>query len=364
MTSRDGSRRVHTPGRPRRRRIAPVGVQARLLIIVTVVGCASLGFEVSGASETRIAFLLLLTTVALVATWLAIQRLLIRPLKDMTDRCRALSVGERKDQSDRLPTEFHELEIELSNIEAILCDREVSLVDSAARARRQIEQQRFVWHTLEQAMTEQRLLAAPALHDDTIQVVTAIGYRLSALSRSSLPSPIALQLEDMATESRKAVERLRLLLFELTPAELAVEGLAVSIAQLVSVANAVHSETEFSCDLSMRDEPAAPIARQLFMAARELVANIRQHAKATTATVWLRQCGQGWQLRVSDNGIGFSGDPSLQLAPGHLGLAWIRFEVESRGGWLRTRSASGHGSEVEIWLPGDVTEADPLASQS
>jgi two-component system NarL family sensor kinase len=91
----------------------------------------------------------------------------------------------------------------------------------------------------------------------------------------------------------------------------------------------------------------------VFSAARELLANVVQHAEATEVVVRLFAADGYLDLVVEDDGRGFPPERMAeQLANGHIGLASQRVRIESAGGSMRVTSSPGDGTSVEIRVPG------------
>jgi signal transduction histidine kinase len=59
----------------------------------------------------------------------------------------------------------------------------------------------------------------------------------------------------------------------------------------------------------------------------------------------------GFELVVSDDGVGFVVDDALRVRTGHLGLPALRERVEIAGGSLRVDSVPGTGAKIEVWVP-------------
>ena len=79
----------------------------------------------------------------------------------------------------------------------------------------------------------------------------------------------------------------------------------------------------------------------LFRIAQEALANVREHAQATTVTVTLLERDGGFAMRVTDDGCGF--EPGL-TAPGTAGAGFASMRSRSglSGGSLRV----GHGGRA------------------
>jgi two-component system NarL family sensor kinase len=94
-----------------------------------------------------------------------------------------------------------------------------------------------------------------------------------------------------------------------------------------------------------------PQEQLLYSAARELLANVVQHAEATEVEVALTAAGGELRLVVADDGRGFPSDrPAEALADGHVGLASQRVRIEAVGGTLDITSDGG-GTRAEIRMP-------------
>jgi signal transduction histidine kinase len=94
------------------------------------------------------------------------------------------------------------------------------------------------------------------------------------------------------------------------------------------------------------------MAGDLFRIAQEAVVNAGRHAHADRVEISLRRIARGQvELRVADNGRGFSEDNGLTPPePGHLGLASMRERAELMDGTLEIES-SERGTRVLVLAP-------------
>ncbi|HWL90973.1 MAG TPA: PAS domain-containing protein [Actinomycetota bacterium] len=212
---------------------------------------------------------------------------------------------------------------------------------------RMVAQRRDLAQLLETAQEEERRRIAADIHDDPIQVMSAVDMRLQLL----LERPERVDshvLGELAEELRSAIDRLRNLLFELRPVALDLEGLTPAIGMYLEHAA---KETGWTWEVidELDDEPAAEARVAFYRIAQEAVANVRKHANATHVEVRLSSEDGGLLLRIEDDGDGF--DPSETPLPGHLGLATITERAELAGGWCRIQSRSSEGSILECWMP-------------
>jgi signal transduction histidine kinase len=109
----------------------------------------------------------------------------------------------------------------------------------------------------------------------------------------------------------------------------------------------------FAATVDIDLEPDHGCAPLLLSVARELTANVAQHAQARHARVELRRAGDRLVLEVSDDGAGI-GPARLEeaRAEGHIGLASVARRVDALGGELTIDSVPGQGTRVRIEIPG------------
>ncbi|MDP9232566.1 MAG: PAS domain S-box protein, partial [Actinomycetota bacterium] len=226
------------------------------------------------------------------------------------------------------------------------------------RAHRELErdlaERRALLAHLVDAGEEERGRIAMDIHDDSIQAITAAGMRLQILRRQ-LDDPEQLKLLDELEQTiQLAISRLRHLLFELRPPALDNEGLSAALGSYLDEVDDPDIAYRFDDRLSVQPSPESRTI--LYRIVQEALANVRKHAQATAATVALRELGNGFLARVSDDGIGFvAGDE--EPVPGHLGLAAMRERAELAGGWLKIKAAPGKGTTLEVWIPVAPPEA-------
>ncbi|MGH2683706.1 MAG: PAS domain S-box protein [Actinomycetota bacterium] len=220
--------------------------------------------------------------------------------------------------------------------------REQALQDSLDRRRR-------LEALLVHAQESERKRLAWDLHDDSIQVMTAVGLRLKSFRRRVADdSDLAPHFDDLEEVVGQAIRRLRALLFELRPVVLDREGLAAALRQYLDSMELEGLSTTLG--VRLRVEPPPETRTLLYRLAQEALTNVRKHARAEKVEVRLEERGDGVALRIRDDGAGFSlgGRPGQ---PGHLGLVAMQERAEVFGGWFRIESAPGAGTTVEVWVP-------------
>jgi PAS domain S-box-containing protein len=210
-------------------------------------------------------------------------------------------------------------------------------------------QRRRLLARLVEVQEEERSRIAADFHDDTIQVMTAVGMRLEALRNRLRGEDERARVQNLEEGVTGAVARLRNLLFELRPRALDREGLVAALRVYLS-RGGKHDGASYRIDSGLLDEPPLETRVVLYRAAQEALANARKHAGASNIQIELRQPNDGYLVRITDDGRGFT--PAAEGEPGHLGLVAMRDRVELASGWLRIDSAEGRGTTVEFWVPG------------
>jgi len=213
------------------------------------------------------------------------------------------------------------------------------------------EERSLLLSRLVDAQERERTRIASDIHDDSVQVMTAVSLRLNTLRRHiSDPDQVAL-LERLDQTVTEAVGRLRRLMFDLRPLALERDGLATAVEAWLSQA-AVDGGFEYSVSNRLLEEPPEEVRVTLYRLCAEALANARKHARASTISVTLESREQGVLVTVRDDGIGFdieSGERKRDL--GHLGLSAIRERCRLSGGWCEIESAPGAGTTVRFWIP-------------
>jgi two-component system NarL family sensor kinase len=203
---------------------------------------------------------------------------------------------------------------------------------------------RLLADALEAEQRERKALAE-ALHDQAIQNLLSARHELEeadeALSHPALGRADA-ALSDSVTQLRDAV-------FELHPYVLDEAGLE---AALRAIARRAANRAGFELRLDFRYPRRHAREQLLFSAARELLANVVRHARASEVLVRLAEADGDVLLLVEDDGVGLPPEGlSERLASGHIGLASQRVRVEAAGGTLQVEPAHGGGTRVEVRIP-------------
>jgi two-component system, NarL family, sensor kinase len=204
---------------------------------------------------------------------------------------------------------------------------------------------RLLADALEAEQRERKALAE-ALHDHAIQNLLSARHELEEAGEA-VTHPA---LERADTALTDTVAQLREAVFELHPYVLDEAGLEAGVRSLAQQAS---SRGGFELRLDLSSPNGHPNDQLVFSAARELLANVVQHADANRVTVRLASASRDFELVVDDDGVGFPSERLAErLAQGHVGLASQRVRIEAAGGRMQVDSTPGGGTRVEIHLPG------------
>ncbi len=197
---------------------------------------------------------------------------------------------------------------------------------------------------------EARRRFASALHDDSLQLVTAAQLQLERVRAAGGDSKHAEHLDQLEATLAKVEDSLRRLLINVSPA--AVDPPMPLDDSIHARLEALRSRTGIEPDVDLRLPKHVPeaVGSVVLNSVLEAVANVEKHAHATRIRVSARPDDGGIRVVVADDGTGFVVAESMG-APGHLGLLAIRERAQLVGGSCFIDSEPGSGTRVEFWVP-------------
>ena len=102
-----------------------------------------------------------------------------------------------------------------------------------------------------------------------------------------------------------------------------------------------------------------PVVRdEVYRIGYEAIRNACMHSAATQLEIDLRY-GQNLTLRVADNGVGIDSAVADRGKDGHFGLQGMRERAVRIGGKLTLVSSSASGTEIELFVPGEIIFQKP-----
>ncbi len=204
------------------------------------------------------------------------------------------------------------------------------------------------------ATLAERARIAQDLHDTLLQGFTGITIQLRAIQRvsSRRPSEGAAALETVLASADSTLREARNAIWDLRAVELDGRDLAEALERAATTATAgtpIHLTFKVQGDRRRLSEASEMAALRI---GREAVANAVKHAQATRVEVVVTFGGSALELRVCDDGIGFSPHTLSKGAEGkHLGLTGMRSRAEHAGGALKIAPGELGGTIVTATLP-------------
>jgi len=189
---------------------------------------------------------------------------------------------------------------------------------------------------------------ARTLHDTFLQSLQGLIFHLDAVAARLLPaSKEQLQVEEMLHVARKVTQEGRSQVLDLRAetvhADLA-DALAAGVDELRT-----HQDVLVSIRQTGNPRPLAPASRQEIEAiAREAIANVFRHAKASRLDIALDWSGRGLVLSIADDGIGVHPSLLARGRPGHWGVRGMRERAARIGASISVRNRIEGGVEVRL----------------
>ncbi|MBI3427931.1 MAG: PAS domain-containing sensor histidine kinase [Acidobacteria bacterium] len=213
--------------------------------------------------------------------------------------------------------------------------------------RRQLEQ------ALAAATERERGRIARELHDGLGQQLGGLLFLMNGLQRDlqSANAPQAEIAGQLSKELATAITLARNLSHELYAVPPQPDGLVQALDDLAERVSSRHGiASEFASDLVLVHDQT--VASHLYRIAQEAVHNALKHGHATRIEIALAQHSAGVELRVRDNGVGFS----PQAASSGLGLRTMEQRARLMGGRLQVQAQPAVGVEVICSVPKFVVE--------
>lgn len=225
-----------------------------------------------------------------------------------------------------------------------------TLADQTAVA---IENARLYKRAQKLAVMEERNRLARELHDSVTQALYGITLHAEAAFRqldAANPELANEQLVELRSTAQEALREMRLLIFELRPSVVEMQGLESALrARLEAVEERAGMQVEMNLDenLDLSDR----VQDGLYRIAQEALNNALKHAKANQIILKLSGTLSNIILEISDDGLGF--EPDKAVEGGGLGLDGMIERAELLGGELTLDSQPGKGTTIRIEVPNE-----------
>jgi signal transduction histidine kinase len=198
------------------------------------------------------------------------------------------------------------------------------------------------------AQEAERRHIARELHDDISQRLALLATELDRLGHSASSKETTRQLEHLSRLTAEIASGVHRLSYRLHPALLEAIGLAAAIE---GFCRELSSRSAIEIEFSHQDVPMAvapDVGLGLFRIVQEALHNVVKHSGANYAAVHLSGLGDRLELRIADEGVGFTVGHSQTAG---LGLVSMRERVTLLNGELVIHSAPGAGTRIEVRAP-------------
>ncbi len=191
------------------------------------------------------------------------------------------------------------------------------------------------------AVAEERARVAREIHDGLAQYLFAVSTHASMLESGA---PLAQTLPKLKEAAAAAQQEARFAVLALSSAS----GTAPFDAALRRYIEFLTADGVLEVDVEI--DPGILLAPdeqiEVFRIVQEGLANVRKHAGAQRADVWIGQRLGRRIVSVRDDGVGFDGEE----APAGQGLKNMRQRAQTIDGGLALRSRPGRGTSLEVVL--------------
>jgi two-component system NarL family sensor kinase len=229
------------------------------------------------------------------------------------------------------------------------------VVSDLTEVRRREEFLRSYSHHLTQMQESERRMVATDLGDNITQLLCTILVRCQMLA-DRLPGYEG-QFREEAIEFgkllRSTANEVHRISTDLRPHGLEILGLVSALRGVVAeFAERMGVSIEVNCG---KLNPPLPAGTELavYRILQEALRNVELHARARHVSVTLKRRGQGVQLAIKDDGIGFDTDDQQAkgMQEAQFGLLSMRERASAVGGSLKVKSATSAGTEVLLNVP-------------
>lgn len=210
------------------------------------------------------------------------------------------------------------------------------------------------------AHEEERRKVAYALHEELGQELATLKFYLQMAAPGSSGAAARAPHDEALAVTVHATERIRRLVLDLEPPELATFGLVAAVRAYCQ-RQAAAGGWKLHVDAEAPELRAPqPVERACFRVLQEGLSNVLSHAHASEVWVRVRQDAGELELSLRDNGIGFEYDAAREeqgTEPGRLGLFGMQVRARQVGGSVTIKSRAGAGTEVLAVFPLSVATA-------
>ncbi len=209
------------------------------------------------------------------------------------------------------------------------------------------------------ALATERARIARDLHDDLGTALTGLALEAEiGRQEQAEPSWLRFRLGEVAARSRSLADRMREVVWAISPRCDTIESLAGFLCQHTEQFT---SAAGLRCRLHLPDHPEGislhSLARhQLFLAVKEALTNVVKHARATCVELRIEVVAGTLRVVIGDDGCGLngeneSGEVGNPKSPNGHGLNNMRERLSALGGEFRLEPNGERGTRVVFIIP-------------
>ncbi len=213
-------------------------------------------------------------------------------------------------------------------------------------------------HKLTLAEEHERKRIATDLHADIGQILAFLKIKIGELKEKNTSQNMQKSLEEIYNLVQDAITSARSLMTQISPTILYELGFIPAVDWLAeTILKKNNIEYEFNND--GKEKPLTDDIRiLLFQAVRELLVNIRKHAKAKKVGISIKRNKENIKIEIKDNGTGFdisSLDSYCEKDVG-FGLLNIRSRIDVVGGSFEIESHKKRGTKITLKAPLNISK--------
>ncbi|UCC61816.1 MAG: sensor histidine kinase [Anaerolineae bacterium] len=214
--------------------------------------------------------------------------------------------------------------------------------------------QEYAAQVKELTVSQERQRMARELHDTLAQGLAGLILQLEAADshlENSNPARAQAVVQQAMERARTTLHEARRAIQALRPAELEQGNLIDALGQVIDQF-AAQAGVRMTFDVNAGPLVVPPdVAQDVLRIVQESLTNVGRHAQASHVRVRLARQGEGLQIVIEDDGLGF--DPAeASTQPGCFGLAGMQERAQRLGGELRVESERGQGTRVVLAVEG------------
>lgn len=207
------------------------------------------------------------------------------------------------------------------------------------------------------ATLEERYRLAREMHDGLAQELVYINIKAQniqkKLQEKGVSASVIKDLSEMRQVTQEAVNEVRQNIFDLKTQPIKdTSCFRVWIEDYLQYFGSInHIDTEFICKCQEALILPTEVKVQLIRIIQEALSNIRKHARATKASIYLSRNDKELIIRISDNGKGIDNSVLKMNSKDHFGLTIMHERAQIIGADLKVLPAMPRGTLVELKVP-------------